>query len=64
MEQTKISDLISELVALWMSWMKFDNMCKDSTLPFGARKDCAIECERLINREYELVEMLDSYFDK
>ena len=58
----KFSELINELTELWLLWMKNNSIVRDENLPISERKLAAEECEKLINREYEITEKLDSYF--
>jgi hypothetical protein len=58
----KFSELISELTELWLLWMKNNAIVRDETLSVNDRKIAAEECEKLINREYEITEQLDNYF--
>ena len=58
----KFSDLIGELTEMWLLWMKHNSIVRDETLSVEKRKISAKECERLINREYEITEQLDNFF--
>ena len=58
----KFSELISELTEMWLLWMKHNAIVRDESLPISERKQSASECEKLINREYELTEQLDNFF--
>lgn len=58
----KFSNLISELTEMWLLWMKHNAIVRDSSLPIDQRKISANECEKLINREYEITEKLDNFF--
>ena len=58
----KFSDLISELTEMWLLWMKHNSIVRDTTISIEDRKKSALECERLINREYEITEQLDNFF--
>jgi hypothetical protein len=58
----KFSELISELTEMWLLWMKHNSIVRDETLPINDRKISANECEKLINREYEITEKLDNFF--
>jgi hypothetical protein len=60
----KFSDLIGDLVKMWISWMKNNNIVNDKNALIKDRKNAAIECEKLIKKEYLIVEQLDRYFDK
>jgi len=60
----KFSDLIGELVEMWLSWMKYNHIVNDKEESIQDRKNAALECEKLINKEYQIVEQLDSYFNK
>ena len=58
----KFSELISALTEMWLLWMKHNSIVRDESLPIDHRKVSAKECERLLNREYELTEQLDNFF--
>lgn len=60
----KFSELIIELTDTWLTWMPKNKLSHDSTIPSNVRRKYAEECEELINREYEIVEEIDSYFEK
>ena len=60
----KFSDLIGELVEVWLLWMKNNHIVNDRSETIINRKKAALECEKLINKEYQIVEMLDGYFTK
>ena len=60
----KISDSISELVEMWMNWMKLNSIVNDKNLSLEVRRQSAVDCEKLINREYELVADIDEVFEK
>jgi hypothetical protein len=58
----KFSELISELTEMWLLWMKHNSIVRDVSIPVNERKKSANECEKLINREYEITEQLDTFF--
>lgn len=60
----KFSDLISELVEMWLLWMKYNSIVNDKKLNISDRKNAAIECEKLIKKEYDIVEQMDGFFNK
>jgi hypothetical protein len=60
----KFSDIIGELTEMWLLWMKNNSIVRDENLSVVDRKNSAKECERLINREYELTSLLDNFFKK
>lgn len=60
----KFSDCVVELTENWILWMKNWNVVKSKNFSVQERKNAAMECERLIDREYVLVDMMDSYFKK
>jgi len=50
------------LTEMWLLWMKHNSIVRDENLPIIDRKISANECEKLINREYEITEKLDNFF--
>lgn len=58
-----LSKCIEELVEVWLLWMKNNNIVNDRNSSITLRKESAIQCEDLIKREYELVAMIDEYFE-
>ena len=58
----KFSDLIGDLTNTWLLWMKNNDIVRSSAYTIKERKKAAIECEELINKEYELVSRLDNFF--
>ena len=60
----KFSEIISELTEMWLLWMKNNSIVRDETISITDRKLAAKECERLIDREYELTFLLDEFFNK
>ena len=58
----KFSELIGELTEMWLLWMKHNAIVADENLPASQRKKSSDECERLIDKEYEIAEKLDSFF--
>lgn len=59
----KFSELIGELTKMWLLWMKHNAIVADESLSISERKKSSDECEILIDKEYELSEKLDSFFD-
>jgi len=59
----KFSELIIELTETWIAWMKQNKLSHDESLSNSERRKYAEESERLINREYEIVEELDKFFE-
>lgn len=60
----KFSECVIELTENWILWMKNWNIVKNKSFSVQERKKAAMECERLIDREYVLVDVMDSYFIK
>lgn len=60
----KISDSIAELVEVWMNWMNSNSLVNNTNLSLEVRRQSAVECEKLINREYELIADIDKVFEK
>lgn len=60
----KFSDIITELTEMWLLWMKNNAIVRDEKIPIKDRKIAAKECEKLIDKEYELTNMLDEFFNK
>ena len=58
----KFSELIGELTEMWLLWMKHNAIVADENLPISQRKKSSDECERLIDKEYEIAEKLDGFF--
>lgn len=59
----KFSELIIELTETWIVWMKQNKLSHDENLSNSERRKYAEESERLINREYEIVEEIDKFFE-
>lgn len=59
----KFSELIVDLTETWMLWMKQNKLSHDESLSDKDRRQHAEESERLINREYEIVEEIDKFFE-
>ena len=60
----KFSECVVELTENWILWMKNWNIVKNKNLSVLERKNAAMECERLIDREYVLTDIMDSFFKK
>lgn len=60
----RFSEIVTGLTEMWLLWMKNNSIVRDDTLPITDRKTAAKECERLIDREYELTNKLDEFFNK
>ena len=60
----KFSECVIEMTENWILWMKNWNIVKNKSFSVQERKIAAMECERLIDREYVLVDNMDSYFIK
>ena len=59
----KFSSLIIQLVEVWWMWMENNTKCKDSSLSYKERRACVDACESLIEKEYKIVDQLDSFFN-
>lgn len=59
----KFSDIIEELTLVWLSWMKYNSVAMDSSLDVLTRKIAVLECEKLIDKKYELMEKMDMFFN-
>ena len=60
----KFSECVVELTENWILWMKNWNIVKNKSFSVQERKTAAMECERLIDREYVLVDTMDNFFNK
>jgi len=60
----KFSECVIELTEMWLMWMKNWNIVNNKSLSIKERRDAALECERLIDREYVLTDTMDNYFKK
>lgn len=60
----KFSECVIELTETWMLWMKNWDIVINKTLSIDERKNASMECERLIDREYALIDIMDSFFNK
>lgn len=59
----KLSDLITQLIEVWRDWMNNNAIVHDKLAPTTLRKHAAIECERLISLEYQIVNSIDRIFE-
>jgi hypothetical protein len=59
----KFSELIIELTETWLKWMPKNKMSHSPDISYKLRREYTEECEKLINREYEIIEELDQYFE-
>jgi len=59
----KFSELITELMEMWLDWMKQDKISHDTNLSYKVRRKAAEECEILINREYTITSQMDKFFE-
>ena len=60
----KFSDLITGLSEIWILWEKYNAICRDENNSIKQRKEAADACEALIDKRYEIIETLDSYFEQ
>ena len=58
----KPSEIIEEWTEMWLVWMKNNSVVRDETKSYKERRLAAEECERLIDKEYVLVEQFDQFF--
>jgi hypothetical protein len=59
----KISDCINELTELWCEWLKTHHIVTDRLLSIRERRMSAEKCERLIEREREIIRVIDKMFE-
>jgi len=60
----KFSELIIDLTEVWLKWMPKNKLSHDHTISYKLRRQYGEECEKLINKEYEIVNEIDKYFEK
>jgi hypothetical protein len=60
----KFSDIIYLHTKMWWDWMKHDSIARDKTLDYKTRKKSVKKCEELIKQKYELMEKINSFFEK
>lgn len=60
----KFSDLITELMEMWLNWMKHDKISHNDNFSYKTRKESAVKCENLIDRKYLILNQLDIFFEK
>ena len=63
-QSKKFSELISDLVEMWMSWVKYNDITKSESISIKERSLACDKCEELIANEYLIVAQLDKYFEK
>ena len=56
------SALLTELIEVWLEWMKNNAICKNDTLTVKERARAAENCEMLIDRRYTILDQMDAYF--
>ena len=59
----KFSQLVSELTEVWLLWMENNTKCRDESLSYEDRSCSVDRCEELVQKEYEIVEQMDSFFN-
>ena len=60
----KLSDSIEELTILWFKWLENDKILRNTALSSSVRRGAGEQCELLIKRRYEIIEDINSHFDK
>lgn len=60
----KLTDLIEELVILWLKWMQHHNACNTITLSLPIRRKNGEECENLQKRRQQILIEINEEFDK
>jgi len=63
LEAKKISKLISDLIALWLKWMKLNSITLDLSVSFDERYKTMMAQEELINKRYKIIEEIDNVID-
>lgn len=54
---------IEELVQCWLDWIKNNSIALNSSANYKERYLAALDCERLINKRYKLIEEIDELFE-
>ncbi len=60
----ELGNFISNLTELWVSWLSNNKKCYDVSLSDLERRISAEICENLITKRYEVVEMINKWFDE
>jgi hypothetical protein len=60
----KFSQAICELSEVWILWCRNDLIARDENKSWKIRKEAAVECEKLIKRTYQLMDIMNEYFEK
>ena len=63
LSKMKFSDLVMELSEMWYLCMKHIKISHDMNISYKERRKSAEEIERLISREYLIVDHLDDFFE-
>ena len=63
LEAKKVSKLISDLIALWLKWMKLNSITLDLSVSFDERYKTMMAQEELINKRYKIIEEIDNVID-
>jgi len=61
--KSKFSELISELSEVWWKWMRSDKVARSSEFDYSTRRQHAERCEKLIKREYQIINQLNCFFE-
>lgn len=62
--QMKFSEAVSEITQLWCEWIKYNDIAINATKSAKERRAAAVAAEKLLNRRYELTQIMDSFFNK
>lgn len=60
----RFSEAVTEITTLWCLWLQHNDIAIDATKSAKERRAAAVAAERLLNRRYELQQIMDSFFDK
>ena len=63
-QKNKFSDYVNEATKLWWDFVRFNNIAIDNKYSYTERRKAADSAEQLIKRRYEIIDELDSFFDK
>ena len=61
---SKFSELISELTYVWWEWKKSDIFSRSIEHDYKVRRFHAENCEKLIKKEYIIIDELNKYFEE
>jgi len=62
--KNSFSDHITDLCVVWWEWMKSDSKARNNNKSYKLRRTHAEKCESLIQREYELINKLNIFFEE